>query len=42
MDKNEILKLINEKIEEHQGIRDQFHFGAIEALRELQMEIINR
>ncbi len=42
MNKEQILELIREMIKEHEGIRDQFHFGAIEALRDLQIEIINR
>ncbi len=42
MDKHQILKLINEMIKEHQGLEGYFHLGAIEALRDLQLEIINR
>ena len=44
MDKNEILKLIVEKIGEHQGpcCEDDFHVGAVEALRDLYTEICNR
>ena len=44
MDKNEILKLIVEKIEEHQGpwCEDEFNAGAIEALRDLYTEICSR
>jgi hypothetical protein len=38
----EILELINKMIEEHQGIEGPFHLGAIEALRSLKIEIINR
>jgi hypothetical protein len=41
MNKQEILKLINDMIKEHQGIQDQFHLGAIEALRDLYTEIVN-
>jgi hypothetical protein len=44
MDKQEILKLIAEKIEEHQGpwCQDEFNAGAVEALRSLYTEICNR
>ena len=42
MDNQEILKLIAEKIAEHQGIDNAFHVGAREALRDLYAEISNR
>jgi hypothetical protein len=44
MNKQEILKLIAEKIEEHQGpwCMDEYNTGAVEALRDLQTEIVNR
>ena len=39
MDKQEILKLIAEKIEEHHGLEGQFHLGATSALQDLFIEI---
>ena len=36
-----VLKLINEMIEEHQGLEGAFHLGAVEALRNLKIEVIN-
>ena len=42
MDKQQILKLINEMIAERQGLQDQFNLGAIEALKDLYFEINNR
>ena len=38
---SEILEWINEEIAEHQGIDNAFHTGAIEALSNLKIKVIN-
>jgi hypothetical protein len=44
MDKQEILKLIDEEIEKHEGpwCMDEFNAGAVEALRNLYTKIADR
>ena len=43
MDKNEILQLINEMIQDYKDVCDEtYRAGAINALVELKNEIINR